>query len=337
MKTTTNSILVFNRKEIRNICRKKRANLNYFSYFVNVFCGLLSAAIFILNIFFPYLFLFTVPFLIVPLLFAAQVGNDFLNKDQNISIGNIFRCLFLYFTERFRSSFSILKSLAIFVISYLSVFITSFILFYSLAYSYNFCGFKDMVYSLSKLQYLTNDAIRTILNSYSRAFNYLTLSTMLPSLSISSLLFFYFSSKSGTFLPIRINADIKYKGKYISYVSNQLIRNNRKLFFKCIWTVNWPVYSIALAGFLLGGYIGYLYSFDAISIFTFGIALSIFLSYGVYGPMYYSNKVGICEYLLPLYQNEEIKYQTLINNQFTNILNQLQKMKDDTKKDSHES
>ena len=127
--------------------------------------------------------------------------------------------------------------------------------------------------------------------------------------------------------------DYKHPGKYITDVAYLTRKNNKKLYLKCFWSLNWPLAVLLVLSYALGTYIGYIYSFCSNAMFTFALAISIFISFSVFGPKYLANKQAIAEYMAPYYKMEEDKLKM----QFQNILDELTKASEETKIDSNES
>ena len=337
MKTTNNLSTSTKYTDLVKTSLKNHANNGYLPYLLFFFTSVLCAAFILLNLFFSILYLILIPFVVIPLLFACQASVDLLNHRQNLTFGGYLKCFFIYFVERFRSSFQSLRALLAFVIVVSACLLTSIIIFFGVAINTDAFQFATFLNELENTRMADLNAIEELLNNYSRTVDMVLVCTVLPSITLGSFIFAYFVSKSGVFLPFRLSEDIKYTGKYISTVSNRIMKKKRSLFLKCYWSLNWPMVILFIGSFCLGGYIGYLYKYNFNSIFTFGLAIALIIPFTLFGPMYYANKQTICDLLVPAYREEETKLQSEINEQFTGILKELEKLQNDTKKDSDES
>ena len=126
----------------------------------------------------------------------------------------------------------------------------------------------------------------------------------LPQLFAVAIMGLYFYSTTGHSFFLRMSG-VKYPGNYIKDLFLRVVRKNRGEFLKYYFALNWPLYVLFIGGLALGGYIGTFFRFDYSSIFTFGLAFAIFMSFGLYGSIYFANKEAIYFALLGKIQKED--------------------------------
>lgn len=326
----------FDYKELSQISRKYHAKNGYIGYIVFFFASLFAAGILLLNLLLPFLFVIIVPFVVIPFIFAAQVALDVINIDGYLSFKGFIRCFTVYFSEHFRSTYRVLRSAVVFLAVYIAFLLTS-IFVVSLAFYYtNYLNTGGLVYELMHADIYDMEVLDSILVEYDYLVQRILICTNLPSLAAASLTFAYLCSKNSYTLPYRLR-DFKYPGRYFANVGDLVIKKNRKLFLQCYWSLNWPLAVLFILGLGLGGYIGYIYSYTAGSIYTFGIVIAIFISFVIFGSKYFANKQAIAEYLLPEYKVEEYNIQSQFADVLKSMINNMKEDSEDTKKDSNES
>ena len=83
----------------------------------------------------------------------------------------------------------------------------------------------------------------------------------------------------------------------------------------------------------LGAYFGYIKVGTYNAVYTLGLAVAFFITFGLYGPFYLANNEAIYISLKDKYSSE----LTLMKSQFTTSLEDLIRKMEDEKKDSDES
>ena len=326
----------FNYKELSQISSNYHAGNGYLAYVLLFFASLLAGGILLLNLLLPFLFLILVPFVALPLLFACQVALDVIKTERFLTFRQFLKCFAVYFSEHFRSTYRVLRSILYSLIVYGGVLLTS-IFIVSLAFYYtDFMNTSAFVNEMMHADLYDVEVLDSIITDYRLYLETILLCTNLPALSLACLTFSYLISKNSFSLIYRLK-EFKYNGKFFANISDLIRKNNKKLYLQCYWSLNWPLVIFFLLSLGGGGYVGYLYSFNYNSIFTFGFAISIFVTFTLFGAKYYSNKQAIAEYLLPEYKVEEFTLNSQLTDVLQDLVNKFQKDHEDTKKDSDES
>ena len=323
----------FNFKQISEISRENHRKNGLISYVIFFFSALLTGGLVLLNLLFSYLFVIIVPLLVIPIIFACQTAIMLLREQPTLTFKGFLKCYAIYFSELFSSTYRILRSVLFALIFYGGVLLTSFIVVFPAFYFTNYQGFATLVNTTSIESLYSVEYLDYILNEYKTLLNTVSICTTFPAISAFTLMFTYFISRNSYSHIYRMSGLAK-SGRAIGAISDLVRKNNRKLYLKCYWSLNWPIVALFVVSFAFGSYIGYLYYPDAFSMYTFALAIAIFISFTIYGPKYLANKQAIADYLSPYYKMEENNMKM----KFQDVLNELLKAKEDeTKKDSNES
>ena len=323
-------------QEIRQNSKKNHAKNGLISYILFFFAALLSAGLVLINLLVPALFLLVGPLLIIPILFSAQVATNIMREENVMTFKDFLTCFGIYFTEHFRSSFRVIRSALVGLIAFVAISLTSSLVCSIAFYNADFMGTKSFVDTIQNSNIYDYDVLQSIYTDYYYLIHTYLVCTLYIANTAFIVVFTYFASKFSFTLPIRID-DLKYTGRMISVVTENVMKNNRKKFLKAYWGINFPMIIIFLAGFALGSYIGTLYSFDYNAMFTFGLAIAILLSFGFYGPKYFANKEAIADYFLPMYRVEQAKLTKNVSKTIEDMLKSFNNKDENTKKDSEES
>ena len=323
----------FNFKQISEISRENHRKNGLISYVLFFFASLLSSGLILLNLLFSYLFIIIVPLLVIPIIFACQTAIMLLREQPTLTFKGFVKCYVLYFSELFSSNYRILRSLLFALIFYGGLLLTSFIVVIPTFYFTNYQGFAHLVNTISIESLYNVEYLDYVLNEYKLVLNTISICTVFPSISAFTFMFTYFISKNSYSHIYRING-IGKSGKVIGSIADLVRKNNKKLYLKCYWSLNWPIVALFIISFGLGAFVGYRYSINPFSMYTFALAIAVFISFTIYGPKYLANKQAIAEYLSPYYKMEENNMKM----QFQNVLEELIKAREEeTKKDSEES
>ena len=311
-------------KELWGISRENYHKNGYISYVIFFFSMLLVGGFIAINLVLPYFFYLLVPFIIIPIFFACQASSILLRDAEQLTLGGFFKCFFGYFGEHFRSTFKVIRSLLISLAFYGGILITSLIVVFTTFYVTNYCYFTDFVNSINLLQLTSMDEINALIEKYSLAINMFGVFTTYPASTVFAFVFIYLCSKNSVSLFYRLN-NYKITGIYISKIHSLVMKNNKKTFLKYYWSLNWPLIVFFIGGFALGSYVGYLYQFNATSLYTFGLIIAIFIAYFFYGPTYLANKEAI---YIALKDEYEVEANTLAVEIANSMEEFLKKMKE---------
>ena len=294
------------------------------TWVLGIICGLFCAAFVFLNFFISGIGILIIPLLVLPFFFACYLSHLDLLKDKTLTFKSHWRNFFLFFVPPFNSSFrfwkSFFKSLLVFIIAMTAI---SFIYQFFISdadfeYIYNtFYNLQDALYDTEvefSEEYLANILKE---NNYLLA-NYLLIAFDIPFL-VAVLAFIYFISKSS----ISIYFKLHFKSSnpmLLKMTINDIIRKNRKTYFKNYLTLNWPLFVLLAIGFTLGLIISRQYYYNPLTCLTFaivaGLALTIFFM-----PFYFPNMEVLYDTMEEEFKAESEKARnkilhTILDNEF---------------------
>ena len=284
-------------------CLKKNG---LFSIIIFFFTGLLIGAISLINVAVPDLIFLLVPLMMLPIVFAFSCAVIILREESTLTFTLISRSFRKYFNERFRSAFSVLSTALRVLIAYLIVgVVVSIIVNLSFFYT-DFMDFKNFVSTL--FSSATTEEASEFVNRYKDLILIERICTFVPTCTIVSIYAFYRLSLSSISMFLRFSM-FKGSGLYISTLFKRFLRKNYWSVFKDYFALNYPMYILLLLGFGGGITLGYIYMKNADMMYSFGLALALFLSFSIYGAKYFANKEAIYKKYLPkiLEVDKEIK------------------------------
>ena len=288
------------RKSSWNIVKKN----GYFSILVFFFMALIISSLVFVNLLFDDLFIFVVPLLVLPICFAFQRAIIVLRESDTLSFSLIFSGFSQYFSERFSSTFSFFNSLWKLILIYLGMSFVTFIVINLSFYYTNFMGMRDVFNEIAMMEELDIETLNAILEQNMEFFTTYRMAVSLPCLFILSISALFFFSRNSISFFLRATP-IKLSGRDISFLHLSMIKYHKSEFYKLYFGLNWPLFLLFIGGFALGGYIGSLYYYNSNSIFTFGLAFALFISFGLYGFKYVANKEAIYLAMVERYKETE--------------------------------
>ena len=289
--------------ELREQSRKNFNRNGLICIAIMFFCALICGAVMLANLLFADLFIFLVPLIILPTMFAFQRAMVALRTENTLTFSMVFSGYGQYFNPRFSSTYSFWKNALWLVIVYFGIGFISIFAVNLYFYYVDFMGFRDIIHQLMDAG-LSYEAIGVIYENNADFFVIYNMTNYLPQLFAVSIMGLFFFSTTGHSFFLRVSG-VKYPGNYIKDLFIRVIRKNRGEFLKYYFALNWPLYILFIGGLALGGYIGSIFRFDYGSIFTFGLAFAIFLSFGIYGSIYFANKEAIYFAMLDKIQKED--------------------------------
>lgn len=275
-----------------------------FSIIIFIFAGLLVGAVALLNYFIPDLFILLVPLIILPIIFAFSISVIVMRTEPTLTFGMIFTGFRKYFSERFRSTFNVISTLLRALILYL---IIAAILALAVNLSFYFTNFMNYQEFVAKLfSDMSQSDLESFINEYRELLVIIRMCTALPNLIITSFYVFYRFSIYSTSMFLRFS-NFRGTGLYMLALYKRFLKKNRWKFFKDYLYLNWPMYLLLALGFAGGGLIGYFYFKDGDMMYTFGISIALFISFGVFGAKYFANKEALYKKYLPQIVEEDKK------------------------------
>lgn len=307
------------------------------SHLIFLLLGLLAAAFSLLGIFSALLEILIVPFIILPILFAATFLSLYLREASYISFKGFLISFATYFSNKFRSTFGVLRSGAIGIIIFTVVTLIYFPALNLSLYQTNWMNMQGILGDLTSLSTLDVESMLLIIDAHKEFFDILTILNFIPPYFVFGFVFFVSSTKNSISLFDRLNTKEGVPGRFNYLVHQNVMRKFRGEYNKRFYGLNWPMFVIFIASFALGTFLGYLVKKDFSTIYSFGMALSLFACFGIYGPFFISNNEAIYESFSAQYIDEKGGVTEEIAKALEEALKQMEKEDEDTKKDSDES
>ena len=264
------------------------------SWLIGVFSGVLIAAILVLNYFSPTTWILTVPFVILPIFFAAITSHLRLKYNEQLTFGKSLREFGLFYRFPFNSSFSYIGSF----FKSLAVFFAFLLLGSSLGFTITIIFKPGLNNSLNALQTIidegkgiTYDLVYDLLtmNDYA-LFTYLCV-IILPSFFFFSLVLIYFITRNATGVYLRNNIKTN-NPQFIKLVQNYVYARYRMKMFKKYMSLNWPIIVLYALGYIGGTVFMMTMSISLFNILAAALAGGV-LAISFFLPFYFCNMEAI--------------------------------------------
>ena len=301
------------------------------------FLSLLAAAFLLLCLFYVDLFLLIVPLIAIPIFFAAQVIVVLLREENYLTFGGFFNCFKNYFTSKFASTFRVIRSAMWSFLIYI-VFAIVYGIAINLSFYYtNYMGYAEIFAEISTTQIASTSDINEIYNLHKEFFNNLLIYMNVPSLFVSAISFIYLIGRNAIGLFDRLN-NMGEPGELNKLAHNILAKHLNGAFIK----LNWPLFILFAGGFAGGATLGYYYLGTYNGVYTLGIAIAIFATFGLYGPFFLANNEAIYISFKDQYVSEKIKLKGQLMMSVEEMMKKFQEkhpeqFQDEQKNDSDES
>lgn len=333
--------------ELRDIRKNIGKKNGYFSAIYFLFAGIIASAFVFLNLLIgtSILTLFIIPFIIIPTYFAFSYLT--LNQDNfnNLTFKVFFSGFKAYFSEKFSSTFGVIRTLLFLILVNLVASLVSGIAITLPFYNYNILGIRDIFTTLQELisNGTTVEALNEFINLHKTAINTFMIYVEALPATITVMLGLYWMHRNSISLFER-NSN-KFNGRFNTIIYRQFVKKYRFNLFKVDMYYNWYVYLLTLVMFGVGGYIGSLYLLDYSCVFTFALAFGLFTYVGVLGLIGHNNKEATYQYFKKEIAStfEEFEKDFLLSIQEAMRFNQkdinseVDIDREETKKDSDES
>ena len=289
--------------ELRTNSRENIRKNGLISILIMFFCALICGASMLIGLLFIDLLILVVPIIVLPTMFAFQRAILVLKSEQTLTFSLVFSGYQSYFNPRFSSTYSFFKNLLWLLIVYFGIGMIAVFTVNLVFFNTNFMGCQELFNELMNSD-LTYETISAIYENHMDFIEIYMMANALPPLFAVAIMAFYFYSTSGHSFFLRMSG-VKYPGQYLKDLFLRTIRKNRGEFLKYYFALNWPMYILFIGGLALGGYVGSIFRFTYGSIFSFAIAFAIFLSFGIYGAVYFANKEAIYNAMIDKIQKED--------------------------------
>ena len=278
-------------KESLRVASFERFKTNISSYIaVGIMCGLFLILAATLSFVDVGLFVLMIPIIVLPILFASHIACYYLEAQQPITMGALFRYYAGFYQPQFRSSFRGIRAFLISLAFYFGGMILSYIIFYAIyqiVYGLTFSdAFSNLVKAYMSEDMSYEDLINILNENDGLLLTFFTYVSSLP-LPLAILWFIYSISSSSISIYYRSN---------IRAVSNSLIRlalNNtflkiKKAYLKDWFSLNWPILALSFVGAIVGACVSILLIKDVTYLGAF-ICLGSVLFIVFFLPFYFSN------------------------------------------------
>ena len=307
-------------ESLRSLALKRFKN-NLSSYIsVGILCALFLVLVSLLSFIDVAIFILGIAVLGLPFLFASHVSCYFLEAGQQITISSFFRYFVGFFNPQFRSSFrgiiSFFKSLAVYVISMVVVYIVFLIVFTN----YYGADFTNAMTELVK-QYIMGisyEQMMELLNDNGAVLlTFITYVSAFP-LPIALAFFIYASSFNSLSIYYRLNMTMAAPPLLRLAVANAYSRYRRSM-RKDWFKINWPILVLPIVGAAIGGVLVFTV-FKNVLFLAPLLIIGAVLSLIFFLPFYFSNM----EVLYHRYENafkegNKMAIETILNRIQTSI------------------
>ncbi|MBO6280707.1 MAG: hypothetical protein J6M95_03925 [Bacilli bacterium] len=303
------------------------------SNILHFFLGLLAASFVLFGLFLSDLFIIVVPLLVIPTIFACQLATILLREQEMISFKGFVRCFGSYFSSKFNSTYRVIRSALWAFLIYIIFAVIYGVIVNLILYSNNFMGYQEIVKDVVDHLNVTPEEMTALLGKYDYFFKELLIYNYVPSLFVFSLSFIIVSTRFSVSLFERLE-NYEQSGRLDKIIQQNVMSKYFKEYNLTFIKLNWPLFLIYIISFGIGAYLGYLFFGSYTGIFTLGLSISIFVSYGIYGPFLLSNNEAIYE----SFKDKYISEVEILKTSFTSKLDELMKqIEEENKKDSNES
>ncbi len=291
------------------------------SWVVGLLTGLLITGLLCLDFVIPGINILIVPFISLPILFAAYYSHLGVHLNQRLTFGNTMRFIFTYYRTPFNSSFGVISS----ILKGLLVFLGTELLFSFFGVQLTYLINPGIEASIDSFQnYLLESSF---LVSYDDLMNLLTLNNnalliyvcivTLPAFILGVGFFIYSISRNSIGIYLRLNM-AENDARYIKMVMATTNRVLPRKMFKSWMALNWPMIVLYLLG-ATGGAIGMVFlTKNPLTIMSGAIAGGVLLL-ALFMPFYLPNMEAIYDTFSNAYRagankvNEMLR-QTAIEN-----------------------
>ena len=242
-------------KESLRVASLSRFKTNISSYVaVGIMCGLFLILAATLSFIDVGLFILMIPIIILPILFASHIACYYLEAQQPITMGALFRYYAGFYRPQFRSSFRGIRAFLISLGVYFGAMVLCYVIFYAIyqnVYGVTFTGsFSNLVNAYMDENFTYEDLGNLLNENGGLLLTFFTYVSSLP-LPFAILWFIYSISYSSISIYYRSN---------IRAVSNSLIRlaldntflKIKKSYLKDWFSLNWPILVLSFVGAVLG-------------------------------------------------------------------------------------
>ena len=290
-------------KELRNKAWDIYKTTALESWVVGLLTGLLITGLLCLDFIVPGINILMVPFVCLPILFAAHYSHLGVHLKQKLTFSGTLRQTFGYFGRPFNSSFGVMSSILKSIIVFLATELFFSLFGLQITYVIN-PGINDSIESMQN--YLLEASTMTyedILNLFTMNNNALLLYiaiVMLPAYILAVGFFIYNISRNSLGIYLRINM-ANNDPNYIKMVSRQANRFYRWKIVKSWFSLNWPMIVLFFLGSIGASIASILLTQNPFITISASVAGGVLLL-AFFMPFYLCNMEAIYDTFAPAYQ-----------------------------------
>ena len=263
--------------------------------------GVLVAAIIALDLLVPCISFLTIPFLIVPILFSAQVQHVMLKTEATITVTSSLRTFGLYYKRDFFGTFSIIfnffKSLVVFLVLETTISMAASTIFVILNPQFE-ASINSLYQLLYSYEFTYEDIINQLNANYYLILKFLSI-CIIPSVFIALIFFIYNLSRYSLMVYYKMHLR-RTDSRFAKLVYQFAMRGRRIEMLRNYLSLQWPLYLLLVIGFAGGSVFGYFFYYDILKMIGFGLVGGALLG-AFFLPFYFSNMQAIYDMYAGLY------------------------------------
>ena len=263
--------------------------------------GVLVAAIIALDLLVPCISFLTIPFLIVPILFSAQVQHVMLKTEATITVTSSLRTFGLYYKRDFFGTFSIIfnffKSLVVFLVLETTISMAASTIFVILNPQFE-ASINSLYQLLYSYEFTYEDIINQLNANYYLILKFLSI-CIIPSVFIALIFFIYNLSRYSLMVYYKMHLR-RTDSRFAKLVYQFAMRGRRIEMLRNYLSLQWPLYLLLVIGFAGGSVFGYFFYYDILKMIGFGLVGGALLG-AFFLPFYFSNMQALYDMYAGLY------------------------------------
>ena len=263
--------------------------------------GVLVAAIIALDLLVPCISFLTIPFLIVPILFSAQVQHVMLKTEATITVTSSLRTFGLYYKRDFFGTFSLIfnffKSLVVFLVLETTISMAASTIFVILNPQFE-ASINSLYQLLYSYEFTYEDIINQLNANYYLILKFLSI-CIIPSVFIALIFFIYNLSRYSLMVYYKMHLR-RTDSRFAKLVYQFAMRGRRIEMLRNYLSLQWPLYLLLVIGFAGGSVFGYFFYYDILKMIGFGLVGGALLG-AFFLPFYFSNMQALYDMYAGLY------------------------------------
>ena len=263
--------------------------------------GVLVAAIIALDLLVPCISFLTIPFLVVPILFSAQVQHVMLKTEATITVTSSLRTFGLYYKRDFFGTFSIIfnffKSLVVFLVLETTISMAASTIFVILNPQFE-ASINSLYQLLYSYEFTYEDIINQLNANYYLILKFLSI-CIIPSVFIALIFFIYNLSRYSLMVYYKMHLR-RTDSRFAKLVYQFAMRGRRIEMLRNYLSLQWPLYLLLVIGFAGGSVFGYFFYYDILKMIGFGLVGGALLG-AFFLPFYFSNMQALYDMYAGLY------------------------------------